>query len=75
VKVEIFDDYKSWVHTAVGALAYFFPLLFIVFAVYELAEWKVKKDRVAGDFVEFLTGCGGVAVCSGLISTIEILQW
>lgn len=50
----------------------FFPLLFVAFAIYEFVEWGKKRDDIAGDFVEFFTGCGGVAMCWGLLSVTVI---
>jgi hypothetical protein len=59
MQVEIFDDWRSIVHSIVGGVSYFFPLISIIFFVYEIAEYFVKQEDIKctiGDIVEFSIG-------------------
>jgi hypothetical protein len=59
VIVEVFDDWKSVIHTVVGGATYFFPLLSIIFLIYELAEYLLRYDSIKctyGDICEFSIG-------------------
>jgi hypothetical protein len=59
MQVEIFDDWRSIVHSIVGGVSHFFPLISIIFFVYEIAEYFVKHEDIKctiGDIIEFSIG-------------------
>jgi len=59
MQVEIFDDWRSIVHVIVGGVSPLFPLISIIFFVYEIAEYLVKHEDIRctiGDIVEFSIG-------------------
>jgi len=67
MKVEVFDDWASFVHTAAGALSYFAPVVFIPFIFYEIIEHMYRADEekeasFLGDIVEYLFGLGAMAL-------------
>jgi hypothetical protein len=56
---EVFDDWKSIIHSIVGGISCFFPLFAIIFILYELIEYWLKYDNIKctiGDLLEFTTG-------------------
>jgi hypothetical protein len=68
--VEVFDDWKSVVHSVIGGATYFFPLLCIIFLIYELVEYLLRYESIKctiGDILEFtagftVTGIGVIAL-------------
>jgi len=62
------DDVHSIAHVILGILSYFFPIIFIIFIFYEVAEFMYKQRRgeerpqnLMGDVLEF---CLGVSAAS-----------
>jgi len=63
VRLDVFDDKKSFGHTAAGAISYLIPIIFIIFIFYEIIEHiylagKEKEANFLGDIVEYLFGLG-----------------
>ena len=57
--VKIFDDFLSFVHVLAGFVTIFYPIIFIVFIIYEFLELAIKNEPVEhyiGDFIEFFIG-------------------
>lgn len=60
LRVEVFDDLYSLFHVVCGAIASFFWPVVILFFIYELIEFCVKKregkENYVGDILEFSLG-------------------
>jgi len=66
MRAEVFDDWKSVIHTAVGGLSYFFPFIAVIFILYEVAEHFIKHEPIEftrGDILEFCLGYTLVGLC------------
>jgi hypothetical protein len=69
MKVEVFDDWKSVLHSVVGGLSYFFPILAVIFVTYQIVERFIKHENLehtVGDILEFGFGYMVVGVCTSL---------
>ncbi|ADB58544.1 hypothetical protein [Archaeoglobus profundus] len=72
MKVEVFDDKRSFGHTVAGAVSFFMPIVFVIFIFYEIVEhiYKAGKEKPAnflGDIVEYLFGLGATALAVRMI--------
>lgn len=66
MKVVIYDDYNSVVHTILGALTMLLGVwVYILFSLYELTEFMMKHnekvEHFIGDMIEY---CIGVSIVS-----------
>ena len=73
MRVEVFDDWKSFIHLLLGASSLFLPWVMAIFLGYEVVEFcykrKGRREKIGefiGDFIEFLVGAGiaGLALLS-----------
>jgi hypothetical protein len=67
MKLEVFDDKKSFGHTIAGVISFFLPVIFIIFIFYEVIEHiylagREKTANFLGDIVEYLFGLGATAL-------------
>ena len=67
MKLEVFDDKKSFGHTIAGVISFFLPVIFIIFIFYEVIEHiylagREKTANFLGDIVEYLFGSGATAL-------------
>jgi len=72
--VDVFDDKRSMIHLIAGMLAVFSIVFFIIFVLYETAEYiykhrrkKETADKFIGDLLEFLCGYGFVSMAAGAV--------
>jgi len=60
MKIVLFDDPKSLLHTILGVFTPLLPKLFIAFLMYEVIETlykeEEKKGEFLGDLIEYLMG-------------------
>ncbi|MGP3667610.1 MAG: hypothetical protein ACKD6N_03540 [Candidatus Bathyarchaeota archaeon] len=61
MKVEVFDDVWSLIHTVLGVLTLIFPLIFVLFIFYEFIEFILKRPKekfefFIGDILEYSLG-------------------
>ena len=67
MKLEVFDDKKSFGHTIAGVISFFLPVIFIIFIFYEVIEhiYLAGREKTANflvDIVEYLFGLGATAL-------------
>ena len=77
MRIVVFDDRRSLAHLGLGILSVMWPWIWIVFSVYEMVEFclrrgKRRREKIGefiGDLVEFLVGAGvaGMLLCPSSI--------
>ena len=80
MRIIVFDDERSLAHLGLGMLSVIWPWIWIIFSVYEIVEFCLKRGKrrrekigeFIGDLVEFLVGAGlaGMLLCPSSISGI-----
>ena len=56
--MKVYDDWRSYIHTALGVFASIFsPVpITLCFIAYQYIEWRIKHDNVLGDIIEYTVG-------------------
>jgi len=74
MRVEVFDDWLSVGHAALGAISVFMPIIQVIFWGYEVIEFAYKRGRkkekvgeFVGDLMEFLVGAGIAGLILGML--------
>ncbi|MCD6256124.1 MAG: hypothetical protein J7J44_07625 [Deltaproteobacteria bacterium] len=84
MRIVVFDDRRSLAHLGLGILSVMWPWIWIVFSVYEMVEFclrrgKRRREKIGefiGDLVEFLVGAGvaGMLLCpSNILGIVGIV--
>lgn len=73
MKVEILDDWKSFIHIVLGMSSPWMPFILPIYIIYQLVTALAKNEKrehLLGDILEYLAGAGVSSIAYGMYTSL-----